>query len=104
MYVAGSDEAGQTFLEMTHLWDILRPGGVMMGPDFEFAPINEEVQLFYKMKVGVCCCPSITDAGCLWLHTRTCCHARFVLVHVSKRACSAWSEVGKGSVAKRSYH
>jgi predicted O-methyltransferase YrrM len=51
VYLDSAHEAGETFLEMNLYYDILRPGGVLLGDDFDWFPaVKYDVRKFLEFK------------------------------------------------------
>lgn len=51
VYLDSAHEAGETFLEMNLYYDILRPGGVLLGDDFSWFPaVSYDVRKFLEFK------------------------------------------------------
>jgi hypothetical protein len=51
VYLDSAHEAGETFLEMNLYFDLLRPGGVLLGDDFGLFPaVNYDVRKFLEFK------------------------------------------------------
>jgi predicted O-methyltransferase YrrM len=50
-YLDSAHEAGETFLEMNLYFDILKPGGVLLGDDFDWFPaVKYDVNKFLEFK------------------------------------------------------
>jgi predicted O-methyltransferase YrrM len=51
VYLDSAHEAGETFLEMNLYYDLLRPGGVLLGDDFSWFPaVKYDVRKFLEFK------------------------------------------------------
>lgn len=51
VYLDSAHEAGETFMEMNLYFDLLRPGGVLLGDDFfGFPAVNYDVRKFVEFK------------------------------------------------------
>lgn len=51
VYLDSAHEAGETFLEMNLFYDLLRPGGVLLGDDYGcFPAVQYDVQKFLEFK------------------------------------------------------
>ena len=51
VYLDSAHEAGETFLEMNLYYDLLRPGGVLLGDDFSWFPaVSYDVRKFLEFK------------------------------------------------------
>ncbi|PSC69003.1 histidine triad nucleotide-binding 3 [Micractinium conductrix] len=49
LYLDSAHEFGETFLELTMWWEVLRPGGVMMGDDYVWHSVKHDLDLFVKI-------------------------------------------------------
>ena len=51
VYLDSAHEAGETFLEMNLYYDLLKPGGILLGDDFGWFPaVKYDVQKFLEFK------------------------------------------------------
>lgn len=49
VYLDSAHEAGETFLELSLYWDLLAPGGVLLGDDYRtFPAVGHDVDLFIR--------------------------------------------------------
>lgn len=46
IYIDASHEYDDVYLDLIYYWDILAPGGIMIGDDFQFAGVRVAVQRF----------------------------------------------------------
>jgi hypothetical protein len=46
VYLDSAHEEGETFLELSYAWDILPPGGILMGDDWGWAAVAHDVTKF----------------------------------------------------------
>ena len=46
IYLDSAHEPDETFLELTSCWDLLRPGGVLLGDDWGWEAISADVTRF----------------------------------------------------------
>ena len=49
IYLDSAHEARETFFELTLYWPLVRPGGVLLGDDFNWWAVSHDVQLFARV-------------------------------------------------------
>ena len=50
IYLDSAHEFGETFVELSMYWETLKPGGVLMGDDYDWASVKHDLDLFVQMK------------------------------------------------------
>lgn len=48
IYLDSAHEADETFLELQHCWSLLKPGGVLMGDDWVWAAVRNDILRFVQ--------------------------------------------------------
>merc|ERR1711862_11454 len=48
IYLDSSHEIDETYMELVQFWDILAPGGIMMGDDYNWPGVTADVNKFCK--------------------------------------------------------
>jgi hypothetical protein len=48
IYLDSAHEIGETFHELVAYWPLLRPGGMLLGDDFNWMAVSHDVQLFVR--------------------------------------------------------
>lgn len=48
IYLDAGQEPGETMLELSTAWDLLPPGGVLFGDDWDREPVRADVQSFWR--------------------------------------------------------
>lgn len=65
VYVDSAHEAGETFMELSLFWNLLRPGGILLGDDYwGFPALKHDVDLFCKVHH---CKPVFSGDSDTWL-------------------------------------
>jgi hypothetical protein len=49
IYLDSAHEKHETFLELAAFWALIRPGGLLMGDDFNWLSVSHDVQLFSRV-------------------------------------------------------
>ncbi|XRB17684.1 hypothetical protein RI054_16g75290 [Pseudoscourfieldia marina] len=49
IYLDSAHEEHETFLELQLAWDILQPGGILLGDDYVWSSVRNDVNKFAKM-------------------------------------------------------
>lgn len=49
VYLDSAHEAGETFMELSLWWEVLKPGGVMLGDDYAWQSVRHDLDLFVKV-------------------------------------------------------
>ena len=49
LYLDSAHEFRETFFELTAYWPLLRPGGLLIGDDFNWRAVSHDVQLFARV-------------------------------------------------------
>ena len=50
VYLDSAHEQRETFMELTAYWPLLRPGGMLLGDDFNWRAVSHDVQLFARTR------------------------------------------------------
>ena len=48
LYLDSAHEQRETFMELTAYWPLIKPGGVLLGDDFNWRAVSHDVQLFVR--------------------------------------------------------
>lgn len=50
VYLDSAHECGETYLELSLYYDLIRPGGILFGDDYDFPAVKYDLDLFRSMK------------------------------------------------------
>jgi hypothetical protein len=50
IYLDSAHEYGETFFELMMYWEVLKPGGVLIGDDYSWGAVQHDLDLFVAMK------------------------------------------------------